>query len=184
MEIVFVTSSKNKLEEARGILGFDIKSREIDLKEVQSLSVEEVAKEKVMQAYRILRVPVVVEDTGLHINGLNGFPGALIKWFIVGFDYEGICRTVDMCRDRSAYGETCVAFYDGKRLRTFIGRVNGRIAMHPNGNRRFGWDYVFIPRGYSKVFAEMTIADKNKISMRAKAFTKLKKFLKEQELIK
>ncbi len=183
MEIVFATSSVNKLREARSLLGFRIRNRNIDFAEIQALSEEEVARRKVADAYNAIRGPVIVEDTGLHMEGLDGFPGALIKWFIKGLGYERICRLADLCDNRRAYGETCVAFYDGKTLKTFVGRVDGSIAMHPKGRRKFGWDYIFIPKGHGRTFAEMTISEKNRLSMRGKAFLKMRKFLEDNNFI-
>lgn len=183
MEVTFATSNTNKLDEARSLLGFRIKNRNVDIAEIQSISEEEVAKKKAIDAYNILHTPVVVEDTGLHIKELGDFPGALIKWLIKGLGYERICRLTDLCMDRGAYAETCVAFYDGKALRTFIGRVDGSIAMHPRGRRKFGWDYIFIPKGCKKTFAEMAMPEKNGISMRGKAFLKAKAFLEEKGFI-
>ncbi len=183
MKLVFATSNASKLREARMLLGFDVVSRRMELDEVQSIHTEEVAAHKALQAYGKLKVPVMVEDTGLYINGLNGFPGALVKWLAAGMGYERICRIVDLCEDRSAYAETCVAFYDGKRVRTFIGRISGSIAASPRGDRNFGWDYIFIPKGYTKTFAEMSLKEKNGISMRRAAFAKLRRFLAGKKLV-
>jgi len=177
MKLIFATSNANKLREARRLLGFDVVSRKMELDEIQSIHTEEVARHKAMQAYGKLGVPVIVEDTGLYINGLNGFPGALVKWLAAGVGYERMCRIVDLCGNRSAYAETCIAFYDGKRVRTFIGRISGSVSMNPKGGRNFGWDYIFIPKGHTRTFAEMSMKEKNGISMRRRAFAKLHRFL-------
>ena len=177
MKLTFATSNANKLREARELLGFNVSSRRMELDEIQSVHTGEVARHKAVQAYRRLRVPVIVEDTGLYINGFGGFPGALVKWLEAGMGYERVCRIVDVCEDRGAYAETCIAFYDGKRVRTFTGRINGRISANPKGRRNFGWDCIFIPDGHTKTFAEMPSAEKNRISMRRRAFAKLHRFL-------
>lgn len=180
MDLVLVTSNQNKAQEVRHILGIEIKTADLDLPELQSLSVDEVAKTKVKTAYGIVRKPVMVEDTGIYIKSFAGFPGALVKWFVNGLGYEAACRSVDISKDRSAYAETCVAFYDGKSLKTFTGRIYGKIAHTPRGKRNFGWDRIFIPNGYRKTFAEMTVAQKAKISMRGIAVRKLGKFLQSK----
>ena len=178
MEVVFATSNRNKIKEAREILGFRIRSADLRLDEIQSISVVEIAKHKALQAHLKLARPVMVEDTGLFIEGLNGFPGPLAKWMVNCLGYERTCRAVDGCRNRKAYAETCVAFYDGKEMKAFTGRIRGTIAMHPRGNRKFGWDYIFMPEGGSgRTFAEMTAEEKNRISMRGAALKKLKRFL-------
>lgn len=178
MEIIFATSSKGKLKEAKMLLkGMRVVGRKIELEEIQSLSVEEVAKHKVLQAYRTVRKPVIVEDTGVYIDGLNGFPGALVKWLVNTIGYEGTCRTVDRCRNRKAHIQSCVVFYDGKALKAFSGVAEGSISMHPRGDRGFGWDVIFIPKGYKKVFAEMSQEEKNELTGRRTALRKLESFL-------
>lgn len=177
---MFVTSNQNKAQEVRHILGIEVKITDLDLPELQSLSVDEVAKTKVRTAYSIVKKPVIVEDTGIYIKSFEGFPGALAKWFVNGLGCEAACRSVDISKDRRAYAQTCVAFYDGKSLKTFTGRIYGRIARSPRGARNFGWDRIFIPNGHSETFAEMTVAQKAKISMRGIAVRKLGKFLKSK----
>lgn len=134
----------------------------------------EVARDKAEQAFRKLGRPLIVEDTGLHIKSMKGFPGPMVKWLIQAVGYERLCRLCDSSRERSAYAETCVALHDGKRVHLFSGRISGRIAKHPRGRSDFGWDLVFIPEGHSKTFAEMSMEEKSRISMRRKAFMKLR----------
>ncbi len=177
MEPIFITSNKNKLGEARAILGFSIKHRSIDIEEMQSIYASEVARGKAKAAYEKLHTPVIVEDTGLHIEGLGGFPGALVKWMIEGLGYENMCRVVDLCKSRDAYAETCVAYYDGKKMRVFEGKINGSISKTPLGSNNFGWDCIFIPDGFAKTFAQMRPSEKNSVSMRREAFAKLGRFM-------
>lgn len=177
MDPIFVTSNMNKVREAGRILGLEIKHRAISLEEIQSMNAKEVAMGKARAAYAELGRPVIVEDTGLHIKGLRGFPGALVKWVMEGMGYERMCRVVDLCKSREAYAETCVAYYDGKRMRTFTGRIHGSISNMPRGSGNFGWDCIFIPKEFNKTFAEMSTSEKNSMSMRRKAFAKLGRFM-------
>jgi XTP/dITP diphosphohydrolase len=177
MRLVFVTSNENKARELSHILGFSIEVRNLELPELQSISVEEVARNKAKIAYSKVRQPVIVEDTGVHISAFGGFPGPLAKWFVTGLGYEGACRSLDISKDRRAYAETCIAFYNGKRSREFTGKIYGSIAYHPRGASNFGWDRIFIPKGYKRTFGEMSIEEKAKISMRGIAGRKLRKFL-------
>ncbi len=183
MEVLFVTSNRNKVREASSILGFGVKGCNMELEEIQSSHVEEVAKHKALYAFVKLACPVVVEDTGLFIEGLGGFPGPLAKWTINGIGHEGICRVVDRCANRKAYAETCAAFYDGKSLKAFTGSIHGTIAMHPKGHGNFGWDSIFIPAGHRRTFAEMTMKEKAATSMRTRAFLKLGHFLRGKKSI-
>src|SRR5262245_20441317 len=150
---VFVTSSKEKHTEAERILGRRIIHQAIDLPELQSLRVEDVARKKAELAYeRLSCAPVIVEDTGLYITCWNGLPGALIRWFEKTVGLEGICRMLDGFDDRSARAQTIVATCDGS-TRLFSGEAFGRIADSPRGENGFGWDRIFIPTGESRTFA-------------------------------
>jgi XTP/dITP diphosphohydrolase len=175
MKIVFLTGNKNKLLEARNILGKDITilNKKIDLDEIQTTSVEDVIKHKILAAYKILKKPVIAEDTGVYIKNMNGFPGALIKFYLDKIGNKGI---VKFNGGSNAYAETIIGYHDGKKVHIFKGKVNGNISKKVHG-KGFGWDPIFIPKNSKKAFSEMTDIDKNKISMRGKAFRKLKKHL-------
>jgi XTP/dITP diphosphohydrolase len=178
MQIYFVTSNRNKFREAEKILNFEIKQAKLEIPEIQSMKVKEVVEDKVRKAYEKLRKPVIVEDTSLYIKSWKNFPGPLISWVIKTMGIKGICEFIG--KDRLAKAEACVGYYDGKRMKTFSGSVKGRISKKPRGRKRFDWDRIFIPSGFSKTFAEMRIDEKNRISHRMKAFRKLKRFLESE----
>ncbi len=177
MDIVFATSNPGKAREARHILGKGLRISRLELDEIQSMYTAEVAKHKAREAYRIIGRPVFVEDTGLHIKSLNGFPGPLVKWALRGMGYEGICRAVGRGRDRGAYAETCVALCDGKRVRSFTARIYGTVPLRPVGSGGFGWDCIFVPNGHKRTFAQMDLQEKSAISMRGRALLRLKGFI-------
>ena len=104
-------------------------------------------------------------------------PGALVKWVLGSIGNDGICRLIRDGDDRSAYAETGLCLCDGREYREFFGRVDGKIAERPRGATDFGWDPVFEPEGRGVTFAEMTPDEKNAISMRARAFAKLREYL-------
>jgi non-canonical purine NTP pyrophosphatase (RdgB/HAM1 family) len=180
MELLFVTSNPNKLREASRLLGRDLLRCDLEVKEIQAIEVKDVVREKAKAAYGATSRPVLVEDTGLYIRKLGGFPGALVKWVLGSVGNEGICRLLKEGDDRSAYAETGLCVYDGKEFRTFFGRVDGSIAESPRGTTNFGWDPVFQPEGRDVTFAEMPPREKDSISMRAIAFAKLKEYLDGQ----
>jgi non-canonical purine NTP pyrophosphatase (RdgB/HAM1 family) len=165
----FITGSAGKAAEARRILGGALRHRALDLPEIQSLSLEEVAGKKAEAAYAEIGSPVIVEDTGLFFTAWNGLPGALVKWFLQSAGADGTCRMLDGFPDRGAVARTVVAAFDG-RLRLYTGQVRGRIAPAPAGTEGFGWDSIFIPEGETRTFAEMTQAEKLRVSMRRLAF--------------
>lgn len=175
MAVYFVTSNRNKFAEAGKILDFEIKQAKLEIPEIQSLKVKDIVEDKARKAYEKLRKPVIVEDTALYIRSWRNFPGPLISWVIKTMGINGICKFTG--KERTAKAEACVAYYDGKKMRTFSGSVRGIISKKPRGARRFDWDRIFIPEGEKRTFAEMEIEEKNKISHRMKAFGKMKRFL-------
>lgn len=175
--IIFITGNEHKLREAKQILGIDIVSKNIDLREVQDVDLEKVVEDKLKHGYEVLRQPVMVEDTGLFFNALNGFPGALIKFLIQRAGREGIIKVLEGFDDKTATAKCAIGFTEnGRDLKVFIGEVKGKI-VSPRGESGFGWDPIFQPEGYSKTFAEMSADEKNAISHRFKALEKFKQFI-------
>lgn len=182
-EIVFITGNEHKLREARQILGVDIVSEKLDLRELQAVDLEDVIEEKLKHGYEILKKPVIVEDTGLFFNALEGFPGALIKMLVDRVDRESIVNILKGFEDKSATAKCAVGFTkDGKDLKVFIGEFKGKI-VGPRGESGFGWDPIFQPDGYDKTFAEMSTEEKNAISHRFKALKKFKEFLENERKV-
>ena len=174
MEIVFVTGNKNKFSEAEKILrdfGIVIKRKKIYVEEIQELDVSLVAKRKAEEAYRELGMPLIVEDTGIEVKGMNGYPGALVKHFYEAMTPHGMVEFLRK-RDSRTTGITAVAYFDGKTMKVFEGRIEGRIAGDVRGGDSFDWDSFFIPEGYGKTYSQLGIDEKNKISQRRKALEK------------
>jgi XTP/dITP diphosphohydrolase len=175
--ITVVTGNSNKAREIAASIGAPVETASLDILEIQSLSVAEVAREKALAAYRALGVPVVVDDTGMNIAALGGLPGALVFWFLDTLGPEGILRLMRDQSDRSASVSTCIAYCDGPDVRLFEGVVEGTLSSESRGTNGFGYDPIFIPDGQSKTYAEMTAEEKNALSMRSIALSKLRDFL-------
>jgi non-canonical purine NTP pyrophosphatase (RdgB/HAM1 family) len=150
MQPVFVTGNQNKVAYLSKTLGLELEHRKIDLDEIQSADPHVVIEYKVRQAYDLLKRPVLVEDTSLHINPPDGLPGPFVKFFVEAHGgLEMIRRMLDEFSDRSAYVSVIYGYYDGGIMRFFEGRLDGVIAQHPKGGGGYGWDAIFIPDGYS-----------------------------------
>jgi len=176
-DIVFITGNENKVREAKQILNKDIISENLDLRELQAVDLEDVIEEKLKHGYDILKKPVMVEDTGLFLNALKGFPGALIKMLLERIGRQGIVKILQGFEDKGVIAKCAVGFTsDGKDIKVFIGEVKGKI-VEPKGESGFGWDPIFQPDGFDKTFAEMGAEEKNAISHRFKAFKKLGDYL-------
>ena len=176
-DLTFITSNKNKAKEIRNILGSSIKIKELELAEIQSLDLDHVITEKAKLAFSIIKKPVIVEDISFEIASLNGLPGTFIKFFLQTLGTEGTVKLVGN-KPTDTKVTAAVALYDGQKLKTFKGIVKGTLSKTNKGESGFGFDRIFIPRGYKQTYAQMDPQLKNKISHRAKALKKLKKFLK------
>jgi non-canonical purine NTP pyrophosphatase (RdgB/HAM1 family) len=176
-DLTFITGRQDKVDQLSRYLGIPIKLHKLDLDEIQSLSAKKVSEHKVRQAYEILKVPVIVDDTSFYIKGMNNFPGPLIKFFMEALDNEQICNLVSQLDSRDAVGTVDIGFYDGKELHIFTGEIKGYISDSPRGDKGFGWDRFFIPAGYNQTRAEMTEEDYDKTSPRKFALEKFEEFV-------
>lgn len=175
-DLVVVTSNKNKLAEINQILGTNHKVSKINIPEIQSLDIDEVITEKAKAAYKIIKKPVLVEDVSFEIKELKGLPGPFVKFFLHTLGTEGTARLVPKTKSHTTT-TAAVAMYDGKTIKIFKGQIEGTLSRKDKGLSGFGFDKVFIPKGYSKTYAQMSPALKNKISHRAKALKQLKQYL-------
>ena len=175
--ITLATSNARKAQEIQEILGIPVDRLDLDLVEVQAIDVGLVIEAKARDAYATAGIPVLVEDTGLHIEAWEGLPGALIAWFMKTVDCAGICRMLSDWENRAAYAHTMIGYFDGQVFRGFSGTLAGAIAPEPRGTNGFGWDTILIPAGSTKTLAELSAAEKNAISMRKHAAEELRAFL-------
>lgn len=181
VEIVFITSNKGKVDEAQEYfapMGVKIIQRKIEYPEIQAKELEEVVEFAIKWIKDKLDKPFFIDDSGLFIEALNGFPGVYSAYVFKTLGNEGILKLMDGVKNRKAYFKSVIGYYDGE-IHIFEGIVDGRIGYEKRGNLGFGFDPIFIPEGFNKTFAEMTTEEKNKISHRGKAFASFSKWLKE-----
>ncbi|MFH2106879.1 MAG: RdgB/HAM1 family non-canonical purine NTP pyrophosphatase [Candidatus Micrarchaeota archaeon] len=177
MEIYFATSNIHKFNEANEIIP-GIKRFSFKHNEIRSDNLEEIAVEAVKTAYAKLKKPVFVDDTGLSIDALNGFPGAYSAWVMEKIGPKGILKLLKGIESRGAHFETYIAFHDGNEVKTFAGKCNGNVGFEEKGKDGFGYDSLFIPKGENQTFAESKDL-KNKLSHRYLSLLKLSKYIKE-----
>jgi XTP/dITP diphosphohydrolase len=177
VEIVMATSNAHKLQEANFVLkefGVTLVGRDLKGAEIQSLDPVEVARASLEAILPEFDKPFVVEDTGLCVKALKGFPGALASYAADTIGNQGILRLLEGEKDRSAYFEAAVAYgVPPDRFWIFTGRVHGSISKEIRGERGFGFDPIFVPSGHTRTFAEMSLEEKSRISHRALAFKRL-----------
>src|SRR5690349_14270271 len=90
--LTILTGNAGKVAEFERLLGVDLESVKVELPEIQSTDVAEVAKYKAQEGYRQLGRPCFVDDTGLTVHEWGQLPGALIKWFMDNVGNEGILQ--------------------------------------------------------------------------------------------
>lgn len=170
------------MKEAQTMLGFPIEAVDIDLPEIQSLQYEDIVKQKAIDAFQIIKKPLIVDDAGLSIDTWNGFPGPLVKHIYKAGGEELLLKMLKNDLNRKAKTQALIGFYDGREVMTFMGECQGTIAQQPKGTQGWGFDPIFIPDGYTKTFAELGPEVKNTISHRRIALEKLRMYLQEKEL--
>eukprot|EP00601_Ochromonadales_sp_CCMP2298_P009023 CAMPEP_0173202616 /NCGR_PEP_ID=MMETSP1141-20130122/19072_1 /TAXON_ID=483371 /ORGANISM="non described non described, Strain CCMP2298" /LENGTH=209 /DNA_ID=CAMNT_0014128001 /DNA_START=139 /DNA_END=768 /DNA_ORIENTATION=- len=182
--ITFVSSNQMKVREVQMILGdnfpWELRTHSVELFEPQAPPIE-VSRSKCRQAVNICQGPVIVEDTSLCFNALNGLPGPYIKWFYEAVGNEGLAKMLEGYEDKTAYAQCVLSFSlgPGHDPISFVGSTDG-VVVKPLGPQGFGWDPIFQPLGHDRSFAEMTREEKNKLSHRFKAFREFKAFVNER----
>ena len=170
-DLFFVSSNTDKYNEAKKILNFfgiDLGFLKYNLEEIQSNSLKDIALKKAKQAFLKCKKPVIIEDDGLFINSLDGFPGPYSSYIFKTIGNKGILNLLNY--NRKANFVSIITYCDKKTLQSFYGKLDGTISKSQKGNG-WGYDPIFIPKNIKKTFAELD--DKNKLSHRYKA---LKKF--------
>ncbi len=176
--VAFATSNRGKFEEARlilGPLGIEVEQSDAKRVEIQADAVSEVATFSARSAAQALGRPVLVEDAGLFIEALHGFPGPYSAYVFKTLGVVGVLELLPRSTSfRSATFASAVAYCDpfGEPL-LFEGFVKGKISNGPTGQGGFGFDPIFIPVGSEKTFGELTLEEKCAVSHRAAS---LKKF--------
>jgi XTP/dITP diphosphohydrolase len=172
--VTFVSSNAGKLREVRGILrpyGVQVRWSRRVLPEPQVERLSQVVEAK-LDAVRDLRGFVLVEDSGLFVPSLGGFPGVYSAHFLKLWKFGPLFELLEH-RDRRAYFQTVAGLQKGRRRWMFVGEVRGWIATRAAGKNGFGYDPIFIPRGWDRTFAQLSPTTKNEISHRARAIQKV-----------
>ena len=189
MELVFATNNKHKLEELQAIIGDKIKLLSLkdigcseDIPEEQP-TLEGNANQKSTYVFEKYGYPCFADDTGLEIEVLNGEPGVYSARYAgeeksAEANMNKVLQKLAKIKNRKARFRTVISLIINGTENQFEGIVEGKIISEKKGVSGFGYDPIFQPDGFETTFAEMNIADKNKISHRARAVQKLIDFLK------
>ena len=181
--ILFATSNARKVEEVNVVLrrcGFEAVAHPGAPKvELQSESLEAVAAAAAAAAYAFLRRPVIVEDAGLFVDALNGFPGPYSSYVYRTIGVRGLLKLLEGVEDRGATFVSVIALAYRGGVVLFRGEVRGAIAREPRGSGGFGFDPIFVPEGSTRTCAEMSAEEKTELSHRGAAARRLCEWLRE-----
>lgn len=168
-ELIFVTGNRGKLKEAQEILkGVRVMGKDVKAHEIQSDDLALVAKDSCEKAYSLLKQPLFLEDSGLFVEALKGFPGVYSHFVNDKIGCSGVLKLLEGTGNRKARFVCSLAYHDGSKIRIFTGECKGTIADAERGRDGFGFDPIFVPEGSTRTFAE-DIAYKNRVSHRRRA---------------
>ncbi|UCF12760.1 MAG: XTP/dITP diphosphatase [Thermoplasmatales archaeon] len=182
--IYFITGNKGKFFEVKEKLknlDITVVQKNLGYPEVQGVSLKEVAGYGVDHIKKRFPHPFIIEDAGLFVDALEGFPGVYSKYVFFTIGCKGILKLLEDKKRRTAIFKSVYAYSESnKKPLFFIGECIGTIANKERGEGGFGYDPIFIPNVVTKTFAEMSTEEKNTFSHRGKALEEFIKFLKEK----
>ena len=182
MKLSVATGNKGKFieyVERLSSMGIECNMKSINYPEIQADTLEEV----LTYALEVVEMDnFIMDDSGLFIDALNGFPGVYSAYVFKTIGMDGILKLMDGFDNRKAVFRTVIAGKINGKEFMVKGECHGHITEKEHGEKGFGYDPIFIPDGYSKTFAEMDVKEKNTISHRGEAINELVKIIKNMEL--
>lgn len=191
-QLVIATQNRNKFTEMNSALsgagweilpGYDFPG--IPDVEEDGTTLEENSKKKARVVSDFAHLPALSDDTGLFVEALGGQPGIYAARFAgEKCSYEdnvrkllGLLKDVPQDKRQALFRTVITIYYPDGRFQQVSGEVQGGITMKARGKGGFGYDPIFLPSGFSKVFAEMSLDEKNRISHRGLAVQKARELL-------
>ena len=188
MRLCFATNNKHKIEE----VAFAIKNKITilslndigcfeELPETRD-TLEGNSLQKAEYNYNNFRIPCFADDTGLEVAALNNAPGVYSARYAgehknTDDNINLLLKNLSGISDRRAQFRTIITLIGLDKIYTFEGIVKGTITTERKGTAGFGYDPIFIPEGHTRSFGEMSLEEKNQMSHRAIAVSKLVSFL-------
>ncbi len=176
-KVTFITGNQGKADYLSKYLGYPVDHIKLDLDEIQSINLNEIVEHKVLQAYKKINKPVIVEDVSLEFEALGGLPWPFIKFFLENNSFETVCSMISKDLTRNAIAKCVFGYFDGVDLKLFEWKLDWEIAKAPEGDNGYGWDKIFIPKGYSVTRASLSEEDDKRTYLKLKPFAELKEFL-------
>lgn len=157
--------------------GFEVERVKTTYPEIQADTLEETIAPGLRWLMERYTRPLMIDDSGLFIDSLKGFPGVYSSYVFRTLGCDGVLKLMKGVDDRSARFECCIGFMRPGREPEMVKAVaKGSISREKMGAGGFGYDPIFIPEGYDKTYAQLEIPEKNRISHRGLA---VEKFIQE-----
>jgi len=190
MELVFATNNKNKILEIKNLIQKNIKLLSLSdigfkgeiIEDGNSLHENSLIKAKFIRSK--YGINCFADDTGLEVHSLNNEPGIYSSRY-AGYpintnnNIKKLINNLERFNNKSARFRTVISLIINENIYSFEGVVNGNIIKEIKGKKGFGYDPIFIPNGYNKTFAELSLKEKNLISHRSIAANKMIRFLEK-----
>lgn len=188
--LYLATQNQHKIEEIKDLLGdlFDVHTVfelgvSVEIPETGN-TLQENSMQKAAYIAEHFQVTCLSDDSGLEVNALGGRPGVYSARYAGdpkddAANVRKLLGELEGVSDRSARFVTVLTFHHQGQYFSFEGGIQGQIASSPQGEHGFGYDPVFLPVGFDRTFAEMTMEEKNQMAHRARAMQKFKSFIDE-----
>lgn len=188
MKIVFATNNAHKLQEVQAVLGSGftlVTPRDCGVTEEipeEQPTLEGNASQKSHYLHDRTGLDCFADDTGLEVEALGGAPGVhSARYATDGHDFAAnnrlLLKNLEGVTNRRARFRTVISLLLNDQEHLFEGIVEGHIITHETGHEGFGYDPLFVPDGYDRTFAQMSLDEKNAVSHRARAVRKLAAYL-------
>ena len=185
-ELFFVSNNIHKYSEIKIILkdrliDIDLKFYKQNIIEIQDKKIKKIAIEKSISAYNKVKKPIIIEDDGLFIKSLNGFPGQYSSYVFKSIGNKGIIKLLKGSRDRSATFKSIFVYNNGKITKIFTGQIDGTISKTITTGG-WGYDPIFKPHKINITLAKLNESNqKNEISHRRIALDKLVRWFNQDK---
>ena len=188
-KLIFATSNAKKIQEVRGILGssYEVLSlADINFEGEIPEPYDTIRENSIHKAnffFEKTSLPCLAEDSGLEVDALDGRPSAYSARYAGEerndiTNYKKLLTELGESENRKSRFISIITYKNKEREDVFEGNMDGCIAMSPRGENGFGYDPIFIPEGFTKTNAELSLEEKNAISHRKKALDELVRYLR------
>lgn len=175
----FITSNSHKVKEAQKLANtLDVGINIIQCQKVKKIEIQAESLKKVIK-YAANQIKIqeytnfFLEDSGLFIQDLQGFPGVYSHFILEKLGNKGVLKLMENVKNRKAHFKSVVALCTNANIKIFQGTTRGRISQNMRGAQGFGFDPIFIPSHSTHTFGEMSREKKNQYSHRGKSMRKL-----------